>query len=460
MRDPAAASAFAEPQPLLRRLDGVAIIVGIVIGAGIFKTPPMVAGLAGDPGWVVAVWLIGALISLAGALCYAELASAFPHAGGDYHFLTRAYGRHVSFLYAWARATVINTGSIALLAFVFGDYFASALGIKSAASSNALAFAVVVALTALNIVGLRVTAHTQNWMTAGLVLGLIALVVAGVLAKAPEAPLPKPFSASPEPGMLGLAMVFVLLTYGGWNEAAYISAELKDGRRTIVRVLVVSIAVIASLYVGVNIALMYGLGFTALTNSKAAGADLVVRAFGAWAGAGIGLVVSLAVLTSINGTMITGARTNYAMGRDWPALRVLSGWHVARGVPVSAYVVQAIIAMALVAFGTLQHDGFEAMVEFTAPVFWAFLFLVGVSLFVLRRRHGGVERPFRVPLYPVTPLVFCAACAYLFYSSVTYAASRDAVHVSLVVMAVGAAALVATGAATARKSRIDFPSQR
>jgi len=460
VRDPAAPSAVTEPQPLLRRLDAVAIIVGIVIGAGIFKTPPMIAGLAGDPGWVVAVWLLGALISLAGALCYAELASAFPHAGGDYHFLTRAYGRHVSFLYAWARATVINTGSIALLAFVFGDYFASALGIKSATSSNALAFAVVVALTALNIVGLRITAHTQNWMTAGLVLGLIALVVAGVVAPPLDASLPQPFSASPAPGLLGLAMVFVLLTYGGWNEAAYISAELKDGRRTMVGVLVVSIAVIATLYVAVNVALMYGLGFTALTKSKAAGADLVVRAFGSWGGAAIGLVVSLAVLTSINGTMITGARTNYAMGRDWPPLRFLSGWHATRGVPVSAYVVQAIIAIALVAFGTLQHDGFEAMVEFTAPVFWAFLFLVGISLFVLRRRQRDVERPFRVPLYPLTPMVFCAACAYLFYSSVTYAASRDAVHVSLIVMAIGVLALVATGAATARRSRIDSLSRR
>ena len=112
------------PQPLLRRRDAIAIIVGIVIGAGIFKTPSMVAGVTQDAGWAVVAWLGGALVSLAGALCYAELAAAYPHAGGDYHFLTRAYGRNASFLYAWARATVINTGSIALLAFVFGDYMA------------------------------------------------------------------------------------------------------------------------------------------------------------------------------------------------------------------------------------------------------------------------------------------------------------------------------------------------
>src|SRR5881628_150374 len=151
------AIATTGPRPLLRRLDAVAIIVGIVIGAGIFKTPPMIASFAGDPGWVIAAWVAGALISLAGALCYAELASAFPHAGGDYHFLTRAYGRHVSFLYAWARGTVINPGSIAFLAFVFGDYFAGVIGTPGAGPSHVLAVLAVIALTALNIVGLQVS---------------------------------------------------------------------------------------------------------------------------------------------------------------------------------------------------------------------------------------------------------------------------------------------------------------
>lgn len=443
---PAVVSTTAEPQPLLRRLDAVAIIVGIVIGAGIFKTPPMIAGLAGDPGWVIAAWIAGGVISLVGALCYAELASAFPHAGGDYHFLTRAYGRHVSFLYAWARATVINTGSIALLAFVFADYFGSAVGLSRGGTSNLLAFAVVIALTILNIVGLRVTAQAQNVMTLALVLGLLALVVAALVAPASGAVTPQAFSARPATGMLGLAMVFVLLTYGGWNEAAYISAELKGGRNAIVGVLVTSIAVVAALYIAVNVALMSGLGFKALTESKAAGADLMTRAFGPWAGQALGVIVSLAVLTSINGTMITGARTNYAIGRDWPSLRFLSGWNAVRGVPVTAYVVQALIALALIGFGTLQHDGFEAMVEFTAPVFWLFFFLVGVAVFVLRGRHPAVERPFRVPLYPITPVLFCAVCAYLFYSSVTYAASKDAVHISLIVMVIGVVALALTGA--------------
>ena len=109
-------TATGTPQPMLRRRDAIAIIVGIVVGAGIYKTPSMVAGVTGDPGWAIVAWVLGGLVSLAGALCYAELATTYPHAGGDYHFLTRAWGRQISFLYAWARATVINTGSIALLA--------------------------------------------------------------------------------------------------------------------------------------------------------------------------------------------------------------------------------------------------------------------------------------------------------------------------------------------------------
>jgi basic amino acid/polyamine antiporter, APA family len=432
------------PRPLLRRRDAVGIIVGIVIGAGIYKTPSMVAGVAGDAGWLVAAWIAGALISLIGALCYAELATTYPHAGGDYHFLTRAFGRPLSFLYAWARGTVINPGSMALLGFVFGDYLSNVLPLGAHGGATWAAIIIVV-LTAMNIAGLRTSARTQNVLTILEVAGLVALAVAGFAASAPGATTPALFSSTPALGMFGLAMVFVLLTYGGWNEAAYISAELRGGRRAIVGALILSLLVIATVYVVVNLALVHGLGLKGLADSKTAGADAMAQSFGPFAAKLLGIFVAIAALTSINATMIVGARTNYAMGRDWPALRILGGWNAARGVPVAAYIVQATIALALVVFGAFQHDGFEAMVEFTAPVFWAFLFLVGISLFVLRARDGSAERPFRVPGFPLTPLVFCAVCAYLFYSSVTYAASRNAVHISLIVMAAGVVALVLTG---------------
>ena len=437
--------------PLLRRRDAIAIVVGIVVGAGIFKAPSMVAGVTGDVGWMMVAWLLGALISLAGALCYAEMAAAYPSVGGDYHYLTRAYGRHLSFLYAWARATVINPGAIALLAFVFGEYMARVIPLGPMGSAW-WAAAVVIVLALLNVAGLRASARTQNVLTVIEVAGLAAVAVAGFYASAGGPPDPAPFSTSPAPGMLGLAMVFVLLTYGGWNEAAYIAAELRGGRRTIVTVLVVSIAIIATAYVAVNAALLNGLALKGLAESKAPAADVMQRAFGSLGAQGIALIVAIAALTSINATMIVGARTNYAMARDWTALRFMGGWHSERGTPIVAHLVQGTISLALVGFGALQHDGFEAMVEFTAPVFWSFLFLVGIALFLLRARDGQAERPYQVPLFPLTPIVFCLACAWLAWSSVAYAASRNAVHVSLIVMAAGVVALLVMHTARARMS--------
>ena len=430
------------PQPLLGRIDAIAIIVGIVVGAGIFKTPSLVAGVTGDAGWVIVAWIFGGLVSLAGALCYAELATTYPHAGGDYHFLTRAWGRHTSFLYAWARATVINTGAIAILAFLFGDYMSNIVSLGPASSAVWAALLVIV-LTAINIAGIKASARTQMLLTIIEVAGLVAVAIAGFIAT-PAAASPAAFASSPPLAMFGLAMVFVLFTYGGWNEAAYISAELKGGRRAIVPVLLTSLAVLVAIYVVVNIAMLHGLGLKGLADSKAAGADVMQRAFGSGGAALLSLVVAIAALTSINATMIVGARTNYAMGRDWPALRFMGGWHAARGTPRMALIVQAIIALALVAFGAFQKDGFQSLVEFTAPVFWTFLFLVGIALFRLRAKDAAIERPFRVPLYPITPVVFCAACAWLAYSSITYAASRSAVHISLIVMAVGVVALLIT----------------
>lgn len=430
-----------QPQHLLSPLGAVALIVGIVIGAGIFKTPSMVAGIAGDVGWVIAIWLVGALVSLMGALCYAELCTAYPHAGGDYHFLHRAFGRHVSFLYAWARATVINTGSIALLAFVFGDYFSQVWSWGE--NGNAYwAFTIVLALTAINILGVNASARVQMVLTAFEVLGLVAVVVAGFSVDSATPSAPAAFSSTPPMAMMGLCLVFVLLTFGGWNEAAYVSAELKGGSRTMVRVIVISMLLLTLIYLLVNLALLHGLGLKGLADSKTAAADLLGLAFGPWAQKALGLFVAIAALTSINATMVVGARTSFALGRDWQSLRALGQWQSHTGSPTRAYLFQAVISMALIALGTQEADGFSAMVEFTAPVFWGFLCLVGLSLFWLRWRDPQTPRPFKVPLYPLTPAVFCLACAYLTYSSIGYAISQNAIHVALLLLLSGVAALV------------------
>ena len=432
-----------QPTQQLSTFSAIAIIVGIVIGAGIFKTPSMVAGVTGDAGWLIVAWVLGGVISLAGALCYAELATTYPHAGGDYHFLARAFGKPASFLYAWAKATVINTGSIALLAFVFGDYMSKVVNLGP--HSTALwAVGVVVAMTLINLIGLHAASWVQTCLTMIEVTGLVCVAIAGFVLSGDAPASPALFSSSPSLGMFGLAMVFVLLTYGGWNEAAYISAEVRGGKRAIVPVIVISIMILTLIYVLFNIAVLAGLGLSGLAGSKAVAADLMGKAFGPWGEKLLGVFVAVSALTSINATMIVGARTNYALGRDWPALRFMGNWHAERGSPVAAYLVQSLLSLALVGLGVWQTDGFEVMVEFTAPVFWAFLFLVGVSLFVMRVKDPKTERPFKVPLYPLTPIIFCLTCAYLTYSSVTYAISKGAVYISLLVMAVGVVALAIT----------------
>lgn len=423
----------AEPRPVLELKDAVALVVGIVIGAGIFKLPSLVAANTGDAATMMFAWVLGAVISFLGALCYAELATAHPNAGGEYHFLERAYGLEVARLFAWARTTVVATGSIALFAFVFADYATPMLSLGEHSSSIYAALLIIV-LTAINIVGLRAGKATQNLLTLILALGLALIIVVGFAYAAPDA---APAAAQPSSqGAFGLAMVFVLLTYGGWNDAAYLSAEIKDGRRNIVRSLMWGLTIIATLYILVSYALFLGLGMPGLVKSSAPAADLFQRAWGTTGAVLISVIVALAAITSANATILTGARTSYALGRDWPLLRFLGHWDGARSVPLNAMIVQAVIALALVALGTYTRKGFETMVDYTAPVFWLFFFLTGMSLFVLRRWEPASGRPFHVPFYPFTPLIFCGMCIYMLYSSLAYTGRGALVGVS--VLAIGA----------------------
>ncbi len=430
-KNPAASP--AAPQPVLDLKDAVALIVGIVVGAGIFKLPAPVAANTGDAGTMMLAWILGAAISFVGALCYAELASSHPDAGGEYHFLERAFGGDVARLFAWARMTVIASGSIAIFAFVFADY-ATQLAPLGEYSSSIYAALLVVVLTAINLVGIRAGKTTQNLLTVVECLGLVLVIVAGLMSAA-TAPVAAPAVAPSTQGAFGLAMVFVLLTYGGWNDAAYLSAEIKDGDRNIPRSLVLGLGIVATLYIVVSYAYYAGLGMEALSKSQAPAAELLKRAWGGAGAALISVMVGVAAITSANGTMLTGARTSYALGRDWPLFGALGRWDGAAGVPRNAMLTQAAIALALVALGTWTRNGFETMVDYTAPVFWLFFFLTGMSLFVFRRWEPHASRPYRVPLYPVTPLLFCGVCIYMLYSSLAYTGKGALVGVG--VLAVG-----------------------
>jgi len=431
------------PRPALRFVDVVAITVGIVVGAGIFRTPQLVAANASSEATVMLAWAVGGVVSLVGALCYAELATTYPHAGGDYHYLTRAFGHRLSFLFAWARMSVIQTGSIALLAFVFGDYAGHVFPLGSYSSSLYAALAVV-ALTGLNITGIRQGTLTQNILTIVEVLGLLLIIAAAfIIAPTPD-PLvtnaPDAASSAASAASFGLVMVFVLFTYSGWNEAVYVSAEMRGRRRNMALALIVSILVITALYMLVNFAYLHALGLEGTARSETIGADVMRRAVGEPGALIISMLIAVSALTSANATVITGARTNYALGRDFPSFAFLGKWNERQGTPINALIVQGAVALLLVGLGTWTRKGFGTIVEYTAPVFWFFFLLTGISLFVLRRKEPEATRPFRVPLYPLTPLVFCLTSAYLLYSSLAYTGVGALVGVA--VLAVGALLLV------------------
>ncbi|MBX3637297.1 MAG: amino acid permease [Rubrivivax sp.] len=417
-------------------LHAMAIVLGVVIGAGIFKAPSLVAANAPSLAWLYALWLAGGLVTLVGALSYAELSSTYASNGGEYHFLSRAFGRGTALVYGWARFSVITTGSVALLGFVFGDYMSQLLPLGPGGSAL-YAGAAVLLLTAVNLRGIRHGAVAQSWLTVVEVAGLALIVLAGAwlwwqgggAGALPPATVPVPAAAGagldPVPwSALGLAMVFVLLTFGGWNDAAYISADLK-GQRAIVHALLWSVLAITVLYLLVNWAYVTALGQGGVAASEAVASDALAAAFGPAAGKLVAVMVALAALASMNATLIVGARTASALGRDWPVFALLSRWDHGRGVPPNALVVQALLALALVAVGLAFDDGFRAMVEYTAPVFWLFFLLTGLSLFRLRRLYPQRPRPFSVPLYPWLPALFCLSCAGMLWASLSYVRSQQ-----------------------------------
>ena len=405
------------PRQTLTTWDGVAFIVGIVIGIGIFKTPALVATFAGSETAFLAAWLIGGVVMLMGALCYAELGSAHPDTGGEYFYLSRAYGAPIGLLFGWARGTVIQTGAIAAVAFVYGEYASVLLPLGAHSIAIHAAVAVIV-ITAVNMAGTLQSRLFQVILTLLTIAALVTVIVVGLRHPAAAAAASGPPAASW--GSFGLAMVFVLLTYGGWNEAAYLGGELRDPRRNMVRTLLIGTGAIIVLYLLANFAYLNAFGLQGLTKTNPVGADLMRLVAGDAGAIVLSLIVCVCALSTLNATVFTGARAYYALGRDLAAIRVLGVWDAQGHKPANALVLQCVIALALVAFGAIARDGFEAMVAYTAPVFWFFLFLVALSVIVFRRRDLSALH-YRMPFYPLPPLLLAAAAAWMFYSSVVYA---------------------------------------
>jgi len=403
------------PKKELSLFDSTCIIVGIIIGAGIYQMAPDIAKGAGSWWGVLLLWVAGGLLSLCGALCYAELATAYPKEGGDYVYLSKAYGRWAGYLFGWAQLTVVRPGDIAVMAFAFATYARTIfdpLAGHPAVSQRLFAAVATIILTIINILGVKEGKWTQNLLTVVKALGLLAIVGVAVFSPQRQAS-----TASFDPLPLSLVLVFVLFTYGGWNEMAYVAAEVKDSRRNIVRALVLGTGSVIFLYMLINGAFLYTLGYNGLATSGAVANDAISTVFPKMGGKLISALVCISALGAVNGLIFTGARISYAMGAEHRTFKVFGRWHEKTGTPAWALLLQGVIAVTLI----MVFGSFIDTIIYTAVAVYAFYLGTGLSVIVLRFKEHAVERPYKVTGYPVTTLIFCGVCGFLIYSCVTYA---------------------------------------
>jgi basic amino acid/polyamine antiporter, APA family len=484
------------PQAHLSLWDTICIIVGIIIGTGIFITPGAVFALSGGPLQALAVWAAGGLLAIVGAFCFAELASTYPRSGGEYVYLTRAFGPWAGFLFAWGQLLIIRTGaSIVVMGFAFADYAVRLARLDESSELPAiyttLALLPIILLTLVNILGVRSGKWTQNALTVVKVLGLSGVLVAGfvwgksrmpgedyvvqqgriiaatanhldlsmasyslareakitidgretdeagnrfqpvdvqglrarVLAYADKPTFALQIKATRHGvfGALSLALVFVLWTYAGWHEGGYIAAEVRNRRRNLPWALLLGTAAVIAIYLLVNVAYLVGLGYEGAADSQEVAADVLALVPGGFGEPAICVLILISALGAINGLIYTSSRIFTEFGSDHSLFAPLGRWSGRFGTPVTALVVQAVvcvITILVVAFFFQSKESFDAVLKGTAPVFWLFFLVTGFALFALRRLDRDIERPFPVPWYPLTPLLYCAICGLMLYGSV------------------------------------------
>jgi basic amino acid/polyamine antiporter, APA family len=443
----------AAPHRHLTLFDSTSIIVGIIIGSTIYRSAPLIASQVPNVGWLLGVWVIGGAFSLIGALCYAELATAYPREGGDYVFLTEAFGKPIGFLFAWTQFWIVRPGSIGAVAYIFAEY-ANQLFPLDARHRPMLIYAVgaVAVLSGVNVLGVRAGKWTQNLLTLVKYLGLLAIVAAGLLSAPQGSPSHEytgtqltggpPAVASREPDV-GLALIFVFLAYSGWHEMAYVSAEVRNPQRNLLRALVLGTTAVAGIYIAVNLAFVHALGLGGLQQSGAVATDVLGRLVGPVAGKCIGILICITALGSINGMIFTGSRIFYATGIEHRHLSWLGRWDARSDTPIRPLLIQSAATVALtIGFGwrAKGSDGFQDSIAFTSPAFYFFLCLVGFALLALRTRSSSTEQGYRVPFYPIIPLLFCGASVFMLSKGLDYAMSQTpwGLLASLAVMGAGA----------------------
>lgn len=398
---------MTDPLPFpARRLglwDASALVVGCIIGAGIFRLSDSVARASPSVFLFLAAWGLGGLLSLCGALVWAELATRFPRNGGEYVFLSNGYGRAWGFVYGWTRLFVSRTGTLAILAFVFAEHAARVFGAPPAAVKP-LATAAVLGLTALNILGVRFGKSVQNLFTVLKLLALFGIIAVGLLAGRGSPVHLTPFWPRGQTSILsslGLALIPVLWTYGGWYEAAYVAGEVKDPQTNLPRAIVGGLLATTGVYLLINLVYILYLPLEEMRATDLVAAGVMDKIWPSVGGAVVAAMVMVSTFGALNGFIFSSGRLLSALGQDHALFKKMGAVSSRTQTPAAALAANAALALILVWTGTL-----DKIVTYTEVVIYLFFAATGVSLFIFRRREGAAPGGYRVWGYPWTPLAF------------------------------------------------------
>jgi basic amino acid/polyamine antiporter, APA family len=412
---PDSAPSSAAPKRQLTLFDSTCIIVGIIIGTGVYMQTNTIASAAGSGWGLLGLWLLGGVLSLCGAMGYAELASAYPREGGDYVYLTKAYGPWAGFMFGWLQLLVVRPADIAGMAFGFGLFATQILNPLTEENASYMvqvyAVSAVALFTLVNIAGVQQGKWTQNLLTVVKALGVLAIIGVAMFVSPSES---APFEGGGCPWRV--ALIIVLFCYGGWNEMAYVAAEVKDPNRNIIRALMLGTGAVILLYLLLNAAFLHTLGHAGMVASKLVAADSVSIVLGDLGGQLISALICISALGAVNGLTFTGARISFAVGTDHPLFRPLAVWNAKTGTPVRALLLQGAIASTLI----IAIGSFLETVIYAAAAVYLFYAATNLAVIVLRAKEPQVPRPYRVTLYPLPTLVFCAACVLMIHGAFLY----------------------------------------
>lgn len=421
--------------PLRRTLslaDLVLVVIGTVIGSGIFIVPSAVLRQTGGNVQVaLLVWLVAGVLSLLGALTYGELGARCPDAGGIYVYIRDAFGSLPAFLYGWTAFSVIASGSVAALAVAFTGYVEQFIPV-SAVAAKMIAVLMIAVVMVLNVRGTRLGANVQNWTTGIKVGALIAMSIALIALR--RGPVSGSAVSAPQPGGeplagFGLAMIGVLWAYEGWQYATFAAGETRDPQRTFPRGIIAGTAVMIGIYLLANLGYAAALGPTRAMQTNRIAADAVTARFGPVAGSLIAVVILVSMFSAANGLTLTAPRLYFAMARDGVFFRKLARVDPRFGTPAFAIVASSLWAMILAATGT-----FEQLLTYVVFVGWIFYGLGALAIFWYRRHPAAATVPFRVPGYPLTPLLFVSAAAGVVGNTVFMQPGRAAVGFGIVLL--------------------------